>query len=37
MEETDDPLLHGDPSPPIGAEVNDPDQLSASEPRTCIG
>jgi arylsulfatase A-like enzyme len=37
MAETEDPLLHGDPSPPIGAEINDPDQLSASEPRTLIG
>jgi arylsulfatase A-like enzyme len=32
MEETEDPLLHGDPSPPSGAEINDPDQVSASEP-----
>ncbi len=37
MEETEDPLLHGDPSPPIGAEVNDPDQRSATEPRLRIG
>jgi arylsulfatase A-like enzyme len=37
MEETDDPLLRGDPTPPPGAEVNDPDQLSASEPRLRIG
>jgi len=37
MEQTDDPLLRGDPRPPPGAEVNDPDQLSASEPRTRIG
>jgi N-sulfoglucosamine sulfohydrolase len=32
MEETEDPLLHGDPQPPSGAEINDPDQISASEP-----
>lgn len=32
MEETEDPLLHGDPEPPSGAEINDPDQLSATEP-----
>jgi N-sulfoglucosamine sulfohydrolase len=31
METTADPLLHGDPEPPAGAEINDPDQLSASE------
>jgi N-sulfoglucosamine sulfohydrolase len=37
MEETEDPLLHGDPSPPIGAEINDPDQRSATEPRLRIG
>jgi arylsulfatase A-like enzyme len=37
MEDTDDPLLHGDPSPPIGAEINDPDQLSATEPLIRIG
>jgi arylsulfatase A-like enzyme len=37
MEQTDDPLLRGDPTPPPGAEVNDPDQLSASEPRLRIG
>jgi arylsulfatase A-like enzyme len=37
MAKTDDPLLHGDPSPPVGAEVNDPDQLSAIEPTTRIG
>ncbi|MGA2321358.1 MAG: sulfatase [Solirubrobacteraceae bacterium] len=36
MQETGDPLLHGDPTPPIGAEINDPDQLSASEPRIRI-
>jgi arylsulfatase A-like enzyme len=32
MVQTQDPLLHGDPTPPPGAEINDPDQLSASEP-----
>jgi N-sulfoglucosamine sulfohydrolase len=37
MHETEDPLLIGDPEPPEGAEINDPDQLSASEPTTRIG
>jgi len=37
MRDTEDPLLHGDPDPPPGAEVNDPDQISASEPVTRIG
>ena len=37
MHETDDPLLHGDPIPPAGAEINQPDQLSASDPLTRIG
>jgi N-sulfoglucosamine sulfohydrolase len=32
MVETSDPLLHGDPTPPPGAEINDPDQISATEP-----
>jgi arylsulfatase A-like enzyme len=32
MEETDDPLRHGDPQPPPGAEINLPDQISAGEP-----
>jgi arylsulfatase A-like enzyme len=36
MEETRDPLLEGDPAPPPGAEINDPDQISASEPRTTV-
>jgi N-sulfoglucosamine sulfohydrolase len=36
MERTEDPLLHGDPSPPSGAEINDPDQISATEPLTLI-
>jgi arylsulfatase A-like enzyme len=33
MQDTSDPLLHGDPAPPRGAEINDPDQISPSEPR----
>jgi N-sulfoglucosamine sulfohydrolase len=37
MDETEDPLLHGDPQPPPGAEINDPDQISATEPLTVIG
>jgi arylsulfatase A-like enzyme len=37
MHETADPLLHGELKPPPGTEVNDPDQLSASEPLTRIG
>jgi arylsulfatase A-like enzyme len=36
MHVTGDPLLHGDPQPPSGAEINLPDQLSASEPVTVI-
>jgi arylsulfatase A-like enzyme len=36
MAETGDPLLHGDPLPPPGAEINDPDQRSATEPVTTI-
>jgi len=36
MRETEDPLLHGDPAPPPGAEINDPDQLSPSEPLTVV-
>ncbi len=36
MVATDDPLLHGDPEPPPGAEVNDPDQISSTEPVTVI-
>jgi N-sulfoglucosamine sulfohydrolase len=36
MEETEDPLLLGDPQPPPGAEVNDPDQISATEPLMVI-
>jgi N-sulfoglucosamine sulfohydrolase len=39
MADTEDPLLDGDPLPPPGAEINDPDQLSASEPthRVSVG
>jgi N-sulfoglucosamine sulfohydrolase len=37
MTETDDPLLHGDPAPPAGAEINQPDQRSASDPLIRIG
>jgi arylsulfatase A-like enzyme len=37
MRETDDPLLEGDPAPPPGAEINDPDQISPSEPRARVG
>jgi len=36
MTDTADPLLHGDPSPPSGAEINEPYQISASEPLTLI-
>lgn len=36
MHETADPLLHGDPLPPPGAEINDPDQLSPTEPTTRV-
>jgi arylsulfatase A-like enzyme len=36
MQETEDPLLHGDPQPPSGAEINEPDQISATEPLTRI-
>jgi N-sulfoglucosamine sulfohydrolase len=36
MRDTDDPLLLGDPAPPSGAEINQPDQLSATEPLTLI-
>jgi N-sulfoglucosamine sulfohydrolase len=36
MVETSDPLLDGDPQPPPGAEINDPDQISASEPTVVI-
>ncbi len=36
MTDTQDPLLDGDPQPPPGAEINDPDQLSATEPVVTI-
>ena len=36
MVQTEDPLLHGDPSPPPGAEFNEPDQLSSSDPVTKV-
>ncbi len=36
MSQTADPLLDGDPSPPHGAEINDPDQISATEPTMVI-
>jgi len=36
MTETEDPLLQGDPEPPSGAEINTPDQVSATEPLTRI-
>ena len=32
MRVTNDPLLHGPVSAPPGAELNDPDQMSASYP-----
>jgi arylsulfatase A-like enzyme len=37
MRATDDPLLAGHVDPPAGAEINLPDQRSASEPTTRIG
>jgi hypothetical protein len=37
MRETGDPLLDGPVAPPPGAEVNDPDQRSASDPVTVHG
>jgi arylsulfatase A-like enzyme len=37
MTQTRDPLLEGDPPAPPGAEVNDPDQISATEPTIRIG
>jgi N-sulfoglucosamine sulfohydrolase len=36
MGQTRDPLLEGDPAPPPGAEINDPDQISVTEPVTKI-
>jgi N-sulfoglucosamine sulfohydrolase len=32
MEDTEDPLRHGDITPPAGVELNHPDQASAAEP-----
>lgn len=37
MRETGDPLVAGHVDPPAGAELNDPDQRSASEPTTRMG
>jgi hypothetical protein len=37
MRDTGDPLLDGPVAPPPGAEVNDPDQRSADDPRTVVG
>jgi arylsulfatase A-like enzyme len=37
MRDTDDPLLAGHVDPPVGVEINLPDQLSASEPTTRVG
>jgi arylsulfatase A-like enzyme len=37
MRETGDPLLHGPVAPPPGAQINDPDQRSASDPLTVQG
>ena len=37
MQETDDPLLRGDPPAPPGAEANTPDQTSPREPLVRIG
>jgi len=36
MVDTDDPLRHGDVQPPPGVQINDPDQLSPSEPTTTV-
>ena len=36
MVETEDPLLAGHVDPPSGVEINQPDQLSASEQRRCF-
>ncbi|MDQ1379366.1 MAG: N-sulfoglucosamine sulfohydrolase [Actinomycetota bacterium] len=36
MRETGDPLLQGPVAPPPGAELNDPDQRSADDPRTLV-
>jgi len=37
MIETDDPLLQGPVPAPIGAALNDPDQLSADDPTHVVG
>lgn len=37
MRDTDDPLLAGHVDPPIGVEINTPDQRSASEPTIRVG
>ena len=37
MEETDDPLRHGDLEPPTGVEINHPDQSSAADPTHVTG
>jgi N-sulfoglucosamine sulfohydrolase len=37
MHDTHDPLLDGPLKAPLGAEINDPDQISPSEPLTTIG
>jgi N-sulfoglucosamine sulfohydrolase len=36
MRDTGDPLLDGPVAPPPGAELNDPDQRSADDPRMWI-
>ena len=36
MRATNDPLLHGPVSPPHGVELNDPDQMSPSDPRHIV-
>jgi hypothetical protein len=37
MVETDDPLLQGPVPAPVGAALNDPDQLSADDPTYVVG
>ena len=36
MRATNDPLLHGPVSPPGGVELNDPDQMSPSDPKRIV-
>ena len=36
MEETDDPLVHGPVSPPSGARLNDPNDVSPHAPTTIV-